>query len=87
MAETQKLATILAADVGNSEKRSVPPVNLMVKARGRSGPAKIRSDNEKRAISLVRYLRTIGYEAWIEDMNGREIEETVLMKAISKSPA
>jgi hypothetical protein len=54
----------------------------MVKARGPSGPAKIRSDDPKHALSLVRYLRTIGYKARIEDRNGKEIEETVLMKAI-----
>jgi hypothetical protein len=82
MAEARKLATILAADAGNSERRRVPPVNLIVKARGSSGPAKIRSDDPKHALSLVRYLRTIGYKAWIEDINGKEIEETVLMKAI-----
>jgi hypothetical protein len=29
---------------------------------------------------LVQYLRTIG--SWIEDTNGNEIEETVLMNAI-----
>jgi len=26
-------------------------------------------------VSLVQYLRTIGYQAWIEDTNGKEIEE------------
>jgi hypothetical protein len=57
-------------------------VNLIVKARGPSGPAKIRSDDPKHALSLVRYLRTIGYKAWVEDTNGKEIEDAVLMKAI-----
>jgi hypothetical protein len=57
-------------------------VTMIVRAKGPSGPAKIRSDDPKHALSLVRYLRTIGYEAWIEDINGKEIEETVLMKAI-----
>jgi hypothetical protein len=82
VAETRQLAAILAADAANSERRRVSPVNLIVKARGPSGPAKIRSDDPKHALSLVRYLRTIGYKAWIEDKNGKEIEETVLMKAI-----
>ena len=53
-------------------------MSLIVKAKGPSGPAKIRPDNAKHALSLVRYLRTIGYEAWIEDTDGKEIEETVL---------
>jgi hypothetical protein len=57
MAETRKLAAIPAADAGNSERRRVRPVNLIVKARGPSGPAKIRSDDPKHALSLVRYLR------------------------------
>ena len=82
MAETRQLAAILAADAANSEGRRWRPVNLIVKARGPSGPAKIRSDDPKHALSLVRYLRTIGYKAWIEDRNGKEIEETVLIKAI-----
>ena len=29
---------------------------------------------------------TIGYEAWIEDMNGKEIEESVLKNAIKVAP-
>jgi hypothetical protein len=53
-------------------------VSLTVKAKGPSGPAKIRPDNAKHARSLVRYLRTIGYQAWIEDTDGKEIEETAL---------
>jgi hypothetical protein len=53
-------------------------VSLIVKAKGPSGPAKIRPENAKHALSLVRYLRTIGYQAWIEDKDGKEIEETVL---------
>ena len=55
---------------------------MIVKAKGPSGPAKIHSDNPKHALSLVQYLRTIGYQAWIEDTNGKEIEETALEKAI-----
>jgi len=82
VAETRKVAPVLAADAGNSKRRRVRHVNLIVKARGPSGPATIRSDDPKHALSLVRYLRTIGYKAWIEDRNGKEIEETVLMKAI-----
>jgi hypothetical protein len=34
------------------------------------------------ALSLVQYLRTIGYKAWVEDINGNEIEETALKMAI-----
>jgi hypothetical protein len=53
-----------------------------VKAEGPSGRAKIRSDDPKHALSLIHYLRTIGYKAWIEDTNGNEIEEAVLKKTI-----
>ena len=56
-------------------------VNINVKAKGTSGPAKIHSDDPKHALGLVQYLRTIGYTAWIEDANGNEIEETVLKNA------
>jgi hypothetical protein len=31
---------------------------------------------------LVQFLRSIGYEAWIEDADGNEVEETVLKKVI-----
>jgi hypothetical protein len=55
---------------------------MIVKAEGPSGRAKIRSDDPKHALGLVHYLRTIGYNAWIEDANGNEIEETVLKNAI-----
>jgi hypothetical protein len=55
---------------------------LIVKAKGPSGSAKIRSDDPKHALGLVQYLRTIGYKTWIEDTNGNEIEETVLENAI-----
>jgi hypothetical protein len=55
---------------------------MVVKAEGPSGPAKIHSDDPKHALSVVQYLRTIGYKAWIEDTNGNEIEETVLKNAI-----
>ena len=57
-------------------------VSMIVKAEGPSGPAKIRSDDPKHALGLVHYLRTIGYNAWIEDTNGNEIEETALKKVI-----
>jgi hypothetical protein len=53
-----------------------------VKAEGPSGPAKIRSDDLKHALGLAQYLRTISYNAWIEDTNGNEIEEAALKKAI-----
>ena len=58
------------------------PVSMIVKAKGPSGPAKVHSDDPKHALGLVQYLRTIGYEAWIEDTNGNEIEEAVLKNAI-----
>ena len=45
---------------------------MLVKAEGPSGRAKI----------LAQYLRTIGYNAWIEDTNGDEIEEGALKVAI-----
>ena len=51
---------------------------MIVKAKGPSGSAKINSDDPKHALELVHYLRTIGYEAWVEDTNGNESEETVL---------
>jgi hypothetical protein len=46
-----------------------------VKAEGPSGPAKIGSDDPQHALGLVHYRRTIGYNAWIEDTNGNEIDE------------
>jgi hypothetical protein len=55
---------------------------MIVKAEGPSGRAKIRSDEPKHALGLVQYLRTVGYKAWIEDTNGKEIEETAVKKAI-----
>jgi hypothetical protein len=57
-------------------------VNIIVKAKGPSGPAKIRSDDPKHALGLAHYLRTIGYNAWIEDTNGNEIDEKALKVAI-----
>jgi len=56
--------------------------HMIIKAEGPSGRAKINSDGAKHALGLVQYLRSIGYEAWIEDADGNEIEETVLKKAI-----
>ncbi len=64
-------------------QRKVRPVDLIVKAEGPSGPAKIHSDDPKHALGLAEYLRNIGYDAWIEDTNGNEIEETVLKKTIT----
>jgi hypothetical protein len=55
---------------------------MIVKAEGPSGRAKINSDASKHALGLVQFLRSIGYEAWIEDADGNEVEETVLKKAI-----
>jgi hypothetical protein len=48
---------------------------VFVKAEGPSGRAKIRSGDPKHALGLVQYLRTIGYNAWIEDTNGNEMDE------------
>jgi hypothetical protein len=56
---------------------------MVVKAEGPSGPAKIRSHDPKHALDLVQYLRTIGYNAWIEDTNGNEIDEKALKIAIA----
>jgi hypothetical protein len=33
-------------------------------------------------LGLAQYLRAIGYNAWIEDTNGNEIEERALKMAI-----
>jgi hypothetical protein len=41
----------------------------------------MRSDDPKHALGLVQYLRSIGYNAWIEDTNGNEIDEKVLKMA------
>ena len=57
-------------------------MSMIVKAEGPSGRAKIHSDNPKHALGLAQYLRTIGYNAWIEDTNGNEIEEGALKMAI-----
>jgi hypothetical protein len=51
---------------------------MIVKAEGPSGPAKIHSDDPKHALGLLQYLRTIGYNAWVEDTNGNEIDEKAL---------
>jgi hypothetical protein len=50
-------------------------VSMFVKAEGPSGRAKIHSDDSKDSLGLVQYLRTIGYNAWVEDANGNEIDE------------
>jgi hypothetical protein len=57
-----------------------------VKAEGPSGRAKIQPDDPKHALGLAQYLRTIGYNAWIEDTNGNEIEEKALKMAIPVRP-
>ena len=57
-------------------------MSLIVKAEGPSGPAKIRSDDPKHALGLVQYLRSIGYNAWIEDANANAIDEKALKMAI-----
>jgi hypothetical protein len=53
-----------------------------MKAEGPSGRAKIHSDDAKQALGLAQYLRTIGYNAWIEDTNGNAIDEKALKIAI-----
>jgi hypothetical protein len=58
------------------------PVSIVVKAEGPSGRAKIHSDDPQHALGLAQYLRTIGYNAWIEDTNGNEIDEKALKMAI-----
>jgi hypothetical protein len=57
-------------------------VSIIVKAEGPSGRAKIRSYDPKHALGLAHYLRTIGYNAWIEDTNGNDIDEKALEMAI-----
>ena len=57
-------------------------MSIIVKAEGPSGRAKIRSDDTKHALGLAQYLRTIGYNAWIEDTNGNAIDERALKMAI-----
>ena len=55
---------------------------MIVKTEGPSGPAKIHSDDPKHALGLVQYLRSIGYNAWIEDTNANAIDEKALKMAI-----
>jgi hypothetical protein len=55
---------------------------MIVKAEGPSGRAKINSDEPKHALGLVQYLRSIGYNAWIEDTNANAIDEKALKMAI-----
>ena len=62
-------------------------MSIIVKAEGPSGPAKIHSDDPKHALGLAQYLRTIGYNAWIEDTNGNAIDEKALKLAISSRHA
>ena len=57
-------------------------MGMIVKAEGPSGRAKIRSDEPKHALGLVQYLRSIGYNAWIEDTNANAIDEKALKMAI-----
>ena len=54
-------------------------MSIIVKAEGPSGRAKIHSDDPKHALDLIQYLRTIGYNAWIEDTNGNEIDENACL--------
>ena len=45
-------------------------------------PIRITPFHYMRPPTLVHYLRTIGYTAWIEDTYGNQIEETALKVAI-----
>ena len=74
--------TMSPSDLRASLKAELQPVRMFVKAEGPSGRAKIHSDDPKHALGLAQYLRTIGYNAWIEDTNGNEIEEGALKMAI-----
>jgi hypothetical protein len=65
----------------NIPAQEAGPVSMIVKAEGPIGPAKIHSDDPKHALGLAQYLRTIGYNAWIEDTNGNEIDEKALEMA------
>ena len=55
---------------------------MFVKAEGPSSRAKIHSDDPNTHWGLAQYLRTIGYDAWIEDTNGNAIDEKALKMAI-----
>ena len=55
---------------------------MIVKAEGPSGRAKIHSDDPKHALGLAQYLRTIGYNTWIEGKNGNAVDEKALKMAI-----
>ncbi len=57
-------------------------MGMIVKAEGPSGRAKIHSDDPKHGLGLAQYLRTIGYNTWIEDTSGNEIDEKALKMAI-----
>ena len=72
----------MKADASQETQSKVRRVSIIVKAEGPSGPAKIHSDDPKHALSLAQYLRTIGYDAWIEDSNGNAIDEKALKMAI-----
>jgi hypothetical protein len=74
--------TMSPSDLRASLKAELQPVSMFVKAEGPSGGAKIRSDDPKHALGLAQYLRTIGYNAWIEDTNGNAIDEKTLQMAI-----
>ena len=59
-------------------RRAVAPDQAAASALAQMALVQLATD--KHALSLVQYLRTIGYKAWIEDANGNEIEEAVLKK-------
>ena len=57
-------------------------MSMIVKAQGPRGRAKIHSDGPNHALGLAQYLRTIGYDAWIEDTSGNDIDDKALKNAI-----
>jgi hypothetical protein len=59
-------------------------MSFILKAEGPNGPAKIRSYDSKHGLGLAHYLRSIGYNAWIEDINGNAIDEGALKMAITR---
>jgi hypothetical protein len=75
----------MKTDATHDPQPKVRRVSMTVKAEGPSGRAKIRSDDPKHALGLAQFLRTIGYNAWIEDTNGNEMDEKALKVAMRSS--
>jgi hypothetical protein len=62
------------------------PNRKIVKAEGPCGPAKIHSVDPETRIGSTPVSATIGYNAWIEDTNGNEIDEKALKIAVGPRP-